>query len=139
MSTDGSTPPRAFHTTRWTLVARASEGEGEGARAALEELCAAYWYPLYAYLRRKGNTADEAADFVQGFFAALLEKGYVAQADPERGRFRGFLMVAVRKFASKERDKECAIKRGGGKTTLSLDFQDGERTYAREPASDATP
>lgn len=139
MSTDDAPPPRAFQTTRWTLVARASGSEGEPARAALEELCAAYWYPLYAYLRRKGNTADEAADLVQGFFAALIEKGYVGQADPERGRFRGFLMVAVRNFASKERAKQRALKRGGGTTTFSLDFEDGERRYAREPVSDATP
>ncbi len=138
MSPDPSLP-RAFHTTRWSLVARASEGEGADARAALEELCGAYWYPLYAYLRRRGNTADEAADFVQGFFAALLEKDYVAQADPERGRFRGFLMVAVRNFASKERAKARALKRGGGATTLSLDFDDGERRYAREPATQETP
>ena len=134
MSSDPAPNPRAFHTTRWSLVARASEGQGEPARAALEELCAAYWYPLYAYLRRKGNTADEAADFVQGFFAALIEKGYVGQADPDRGRFRGFLMVAVRNFASKERAKQRALKRGGGHATFSLDVEDGERRYAQEPA-----
>jgi hypothetical protein len=79
--------PRRFHTTRWSLVASASTEEGEEARAALEELCAAYWYPLYAFQRRRGSDADEAADMVQGFFAALIEKGYVAQADRERGRF----------------------------------------------------
>lgn len=134
MNHDGSPPAKAFHTTRWTLVARARQGEGEPARAALEELCAAYWYPLYAYLRRKGNSPDEAADFVQGFFAALIEKGYVAQADPERGRFRGFLMVALRHFASKERARERALKRGGGVAKLSLDFEDGERRYSLEPA-----
>ncbi len=137
----GSEPQnaRAFHTTRWSLVAQARDGDAAPARAALEELCAAYWYPLYAYLRRKGNTADESADFVQGFFAVLLEKDYVAQADPERGRFRGFLMVALRNFASKERAKERALKRGGGVARISLDFEDGERRYSLEPADDATP
>ena len=120
-------------------MARAAQGEGAPARAALEELCAAYWYPLYAYLRRKGNSADESADFVQGFFTALLEKGYVAQADRERGRFRGFLMVALRHFASKERAKQRAQKRGGGVAPLSLDLDDGERRYALEPAGGESP
>lgn len=124
---------RRFHTTRWSLVATASQGEGEEARAALEELCAAYWYPLYAFQRRRGSDADEAADMVQGFFAALLEKGYVGQADKERGRFRGFLMTALRHFASKAWAKARALKRGGGTVHLPLDFEDGERRYRLEP------
>ncbi len=130
---------RVFHTTRWSLVAAAREGEGEPARAALEELCAAYWYPLYAYLRRRGNDADESADLVQGFFATLLEKGYVGQADPERGRFRGFLSVALKHYASKERAKQRAQKRGGGRVHLPLDFDDGERRYSLEPEAGGTP
>ncbi len=127
------TDARRFHTTRWSLVAAASSGEGAQARAALEELCAAYWYPLYAFQRRRGSGADEASDFVQGFFAALLEKGYVGQADKERGRFRSFLMTALRHFASKEWAKARALKRGGGQVHLSLDFEDGERRYQLEP------
>jgi RNA polymerase sigma-70 factor (ECF subfamily) len=125
---------RQFHTTRWSLVATASSGEGQAARAALEELCAAYWYPLYAFQRRRGSDADEAADMVQGFFVALLEKGYVAQANRERGRFRAFLMTALKHFASKEWAKARALKRGGGQVHLSLDFEDGERRYQLEPA-----
>ncbi|MDJ0523509.1 MAG: sigma-70 family RNA polymerase sigma factor [Planctomycetota bacterium] len=129
---------RRFHTTRWSLVAAASAGEGEQARAALEELCAAYWYPLYAFQRRRGSDIEEASDLVQGFFAALLEKGYVAQADKDRGRFRTFLMTALRHFASKEWAKAKALKRGGGKAQLSLDFEDGERRYQLEPSGGVT-
>jgi DNA-directed RNA polymerase specialized sigma24 family protein len=99
-----------FRTTRWSLVASAAEGSGED-----------------------GSDADEAADMVQGFFAALIEKGYVGQADRERGRFRGFLMTALRHFASKEWAKAKALKRGGGVAQLSLDFDDGERRYRLEP------
>ena len=124
---------RNFHTTRWSLIATAAKGEGDEARAALEELCAAYWYPLYAFQRRRGSDADEASDFVQGFFAALLEKGYVGQADQARGRFRSFLMTALKHFASKEWAKAKALKRGGDRVHLSLDFEDGERRYKLEP------
>lgn len=123
-----------FRTTRWSLVASASEGTSEAGRAALGELCAAYWYPLYAFQRRRGSDPHEAADMVQGFFAALLEKGYVAQADRDRGRFRSFLMTALSHFASKEWAKAKALKRGGGSVHLSLDFDDGERRYQLEPA-----
>jgi RNA polymerase sigma factor (sigma-70 family) len=120
-------------------VAAATLGDGEPARAALEDLCAAYWYPLYAYLRRRGSNADEAADLVQGFFTTLIEKGYVGQADPERGRFRGFLSVALRNYVSKERAKQRTQKRGGGRIHLPLDFEDGERRYSLEPVDALTP
>ncbi len=102
-------------------------------------MCQAYWYPLYAFLRRKGHSLEEATDLTQGFFTALLEKGYLADADPERGRFRAFLLTAIIRFAAKERDRATAQKRGGGKPMLSLDFQDGERRYQREPAHHWTP
>jgi RNA polymerase sigma factor (sigma-70 family) len=128
-----------FATTRWSLVVAAGEApEGEG-RAALEALCGAYWYPLYAFERRRGAGAEEARDLVQGFFAALLEKGYLAQADRERGRFRTFLIAAFRHHASKERERERAQKRGGGRAPLSLDFADGEARYLREPVEERTP
>ncbi len=138
MSEHADRPPRQFHTTRWSLVATASAGEGDAARAALEELCGAYWYPLYAFQRRRGSDVDEASDMVQGFFAALLEKGYVGQADKERGRFRGFLMTALRHFTSKEWAKQRALKRGGGHVHVPLDFEDGERRYKLEPEGGLT-
>jgi len=129
----------AFHTTHWSLIVAAGREGGERAQAALADLCQAYWYPLYAFLRRHGHSADDAADLTQAFFATLLEKGYLADADPERGRFRSFLLTAVSRFASKEQDRAAAQKRGGGTNTLSLDFNDGERRYQREPADNWTP
>ena len=128
-----------FHTTHWSLVVAAAGRGGEPASVALSELCQAYWYPLYAFLRRRGHTADDAADLTQAFFAVLLEKGYLADADPERGRFRSFLLTAISRFASKERDRAHAQKRGGDTTTLSIDFHEGERRYQREPADHWTP
>ena len=113
--------------------------EPSGEAAALDELCAAYWIPLYAFARRRGESEADAQDLVQGFFAALIEKGYLADADRERGRFRTFLLAAFKHFASKERDKAKALKRGGGRTRLSLDFEDGERRYRLEPEDDRTP
>lgn len=128
-----------FHTTQWSLVVAAASPAGEACPAALAELCQAYWYPLYAFLRRRGNKAEDARDLTQSFFATLLEKGYLADADPERGRFRSFLLTAVARFAAKEHDRAMTQKRGGGRNVLSLDFGDGERRYLGEPTDDWTP
>ena len=107
-----STGDSEFHTTRWSLVVAAAGEGGEQPRAALAELCQAYWYPVYAFLRRRGNSTEDASDLTQEFFANLLEKGYLADADPERGRFRSFLLMAVSRLASKQREKAAAMKRG---------------------------
>src|SRR5207244_3403201 len=123
----------------WSLIAAASGNEGEATQAALADLCQAYWYPLYAFLRHRGHAAEDARDLTQGFFAALLEKGYLADADPDRGRFRSFLLTAISRFASKEHDKAAAQKRGGGRAILPIDFADGERRYRNEPADNWTP
>ena len=128
-----------FATTRWSLVVAAGEGVSPEGRAALETLCKDCWFPLYAFARRGGARPDDAQDLVQGFFAALLEKGYVRQADRERGRFRTFLLAAFRHHASNEREKERAAKRGGGATLLLLDLADGEDRYLAEPVDDRTP
>jgi len=128
-----------FATTRWSLVAAAGAADSPAARQALATLCETYWYPLYAYLRRRGHTAEDAQDLTQAFFAALLEKGYLRAADPERGRFRSFLLTALKRFAAKERDRARAQKRGGGAALISLDLQAGERRYALEPTDDWAP
>ena len=128
-----------FGTTRWSLVAGATGPEPAAARAALEALCEAYWYPLYAYLRRRGRRPDDAQDLVQAFFATLLEKDWLAQVDRERGRFRAWLLTAFKNFVSNETEKARAKKRGGDRRRLSLDFEEGERRYALEPATEATP
>jgi len=109
------------------------------AQAALATLCATYWYPLYAYVRRLGYKAEDAQDLTQGFFAVLLEKQYVKAADRERGRFRSFLLTAFKRFMSKEYDRAHAQKRGGKKGPVSLNLDSGESRYALEPSHDVTP
>ena len=127
-----------FATTHWSLVLAAGKGASPHAREALAALCATYWYPLYAYVRRQGHQPDDAQDLTQAFFARLLEKHYLQSADPERGRFRSFLLTAFKRFLSKERDRERAKRRGGGMKLLPLDFEAGERRYSLEPAHEAT-
>lgn len=131
-------PRRAvFDTTRWSLVLRAGAGPGP----AREELCATYWYPLYAWLRRSGEDAHDAADLVQGFFAELLARGDLEGLAEQGGRFRAFLRVALRRFAGRAREAARARKRGGDveHVPLAFDAADAERRYAREPAHGETP
>src|SRR5262245_6284008 len=128
-----------FNTTRWTLVLAVREGESPDAQAALSTLCETYWYPVYAFIRRSGKDGDEARDLTQAFFTRVLEKDYFGQARQERGRFRSFLLSWVRHFLSNQRDFEQAQKRGGGQAPLSLEFDDGERTYQIEPVDPDTP
>ena len=109
-----------FATTSWTQVLAARESPSSESRQALEELCVAYWYPLYAFVRRQGNGPEEARDLTQGYFALLLEKGYLEDFDPALGRFRVFLKASVKNFLSKERDKAHAWKRGGHTKIVSL-------------------
>jgi RNA polymerase sigma-70 factor (ECF subfamily) len=138
MSSPTSGDPQ-FHTTQWSLIVAAAGQDGVAAKAALADLCQAYWYPLYAFLRRRGHNAEDARDLTQGFFATLLEKGYLGDADPERGRFRSFLLTAISRFAGKEYDRASAQKRGGNRSILSIDFGDGELRYQREPVDNWTP
>jgi RNA polymerase sigma-70 factor (ECF subfamily) len=129
-----------FATTHWSLVLAAGKGASADAEAALASLCEAYWYPLYAYVRRQGHQPDDAQDLTQEFFARLLEKHYLQSADPERGRFRSFLLTAFKRFLSKERDRERTKWRGGGRKVLPLgfEFEAGERRYNLEPAHEVT-
>lgn len=136
---------RRFATTRWSLVLAAGarwgrgEPETQSARDALADLCAAYWYPLYAFVRRRGFRPDEAADLTQSFFASLLERGSLSDADRSRGRFRNFLLGALDHFLANEWRREQAQKRGGGRDALPLDFEAGEQRFLREPADELTP
>jgi len=108
-------------------------------RDAMAELCALYWYPLYAFIRRRGHDPDAAQDLTQGFFARMLERDIVATADRERGRFRSYLLGALQHFLADEHDREHALKRGGGHTTISRDLETAEQRYALEPSHDETP
>ncbi|MCE9635654.1 MAG: sigma-70 family RNA polymerase sigma factor [Planctomycetes bacterium] len=128
-----------FATTRWSIVVAAGGSAGADAREALETLCRTYWYPLYAYARRRGANRESAEDLVQGFFAMLLERGSVAAADPQRGRFRAFLLTAFQRFNADEHDRAIALKRGGGVRVLAFDFDEGESRYCGEPSHDLTP
>lgn len=131
--------PDEFLTTRWSLVEAVGSGDEERARAALAELCEQYWFPLYAFVRRRGAAAHAAEDVVQGFFADLIERGDLARVTRGAGRFRAFLKVAARNFLANERDRERALKRGGGRVRLGLDFGDAESRLAAEPTHDETP
>ncbi len=130
---DGKLRPQ-FATTRWSIVVAAGgTDDSAAARAALESLCQAYWYPLYAFARRQGRSADDAADTTQEFFSRLLDNKFLRSADPERGRFRSFLLTAFKRFIGQQQHRDQALKRGGGRKVLSLDFDDGERRYSLEP------
>jgi RNA polymerase sigma factor (sigma-70 family) len=130
--------PSQFPTTRWTLVVAAGNSEQKETRSALASLCENYWYPLYAYLRRCGHPADQAQDLTQGFFVRVLEGRYLDRADPEKGRFRSFILTSLKFFVADEGDRDRAQKRGSG-TVESLEFSSGEDRYQREPAHDETP
>ena len=129
----------SFATTHWTLVMDAADSRAEGATQALEQLCQTYWYPLYAYVRRTGRPSDEARDLTQEFFSRLLAKKTLKVADKNRGKFRTFLLTALKNFLAKEHEKSIRQKRGGGATHLSLDFQDAEGRYLHEPSHDSAP
>ncbi len=112
---------------------RAGTTDSASAAPALEQLCRTYWYPLYAFVRRKGHSPHDAQDLTQAFFARLLEKNYVAQADRERGRFRTFLLAALTHFLADEWDKARRLKRGGGREVISFDAASAEERYRLEP------
>lgn len=131
-------PARRFATTRWSLIQQARQGQDTSARIALEELCQAYWLPVYAFMRRQTRDLHEAQDWTQGFFATLLSRNVFAELTPERGRFRSFLLAGARHFASNERDKKNAVVRGGHVILQSLDYEDGEQRLARELSTSAT-
>jgi RNA polymerase sigma-70 factor (ECF subfamily) len=114
-----------FHTTRWSVVLAAGGAHGD-TPAALEQLCATYWRPVYAFLRRRGHDVDEARDLTQGFFADFLERRDVERVDPARGRFRAYLLTSVKHFVGHARERARALKRGGGAPPLSLSFADDD-------------
>jgi len=130
---------RKFASTRWSIVVAAGAPDAPDRHAALATLCQTYWYPVYAFIRRRGASAADAQDLTQEFFAVLLEKDYVRLADRERGRFRTFLLTAVTRFLTKQRERDNAAKRGGGRTMLSLDLAHSEERYRLEPVEHWTP
>ena len=129
---------RRFATTHWTVVLAAGDQACPDFEQALKALCETYWYPVYAYVRRRGFRIHDAEELTQEFFTRLLEKNYVRDADRKRGKFRTFLLTAVKNFLSKERDRDNTKKRGGGRIRLSLDFEKAEGRYTLEPVDGRT-
>ena len=128
-----------FATTRWSLVLAAGTDLSEQGDRALAQLCADYWYPLYAYVRRRGYETEDARDLTQAFFAKLLEKSSLTAADPARGRFRSFLLTSMKNFLASEWRRQATVKRGGDVEVVSIDYQDAENRYLVEPAHALTP
>ena len=122
-----------FQTTHWSVVVSSREKDSAIRRESLGELCAAYWYPLFAYLRRKGHSPDAAADYVQSFFVELIDKEFLDAVSPDKGHFRWFLMSAIQRFVAKQIEKQSAQKRGGDRQIFSLNVEDAEQRYRLEP------
>lgn len=131
--------PRSFCTTHWSLVLAAGQEDSTLAKAALEKLCRTYWYPLYAYVRRRGYAEHDAQDLTQGFFAHLLRQEAFGAVVPGLGKFRSFLLTALKHFLSDEHGRQQAQKRGGGQTDFSLDALEAEHRYQIEPVDGETP
>jgi RNA polymerase sigma-70 factor (ECF subfamily) len=135
----GVSPSPVFATTHWSVVLAASQDGSSAAATALEQLCRTYWYPLYAYLRRRGYSEHDAQDLTQGFLAQLLERRSIQNVEPAKGRFRSFLLASLNYFLADERDRARAEKRGGGRELLSLEFQQAEGWYRLEPVDERDP
>lgn len=129
----------AFATTHWSVVLAVGQEDSTQAMVALEKLCRTYWYPLYAYVRRRGYPEHDAQDLIQGFFALLLRSQALQRVVPGHGKFRSFLLTALNRFLHNEHDREQAQKRGGGQPVISLDALEAEQRYRLEPPDAETP
>jgi RNA polymerase sigma factor (sigma-70 family) len=134
-----SAPGDVFVTTRWTVVLAAGRKTTPQAERALEELCRAYWFPLYAYVRRRGHAKADAEDLVQAFFARFLAKNYLEGLSAERGRFRAFLLASLKNFLTNEWKKSQRLKRGGGDTVLSLDWETADTKFQVAATNEPSP
>jgi RNA polymerase sigma-70 factor (ECF subfamily) len=121
------------------MVLAAREGGDKRAERALDELCRAYWFPLYVYVRRRGFSPEDAEDLTQGYFTTLIEKGYLAQADRERGKLRSFLLTTLKHYLTDDWARINTVKRGRGQVTFSIDAAEAEDRYKMEPADDGSP
>jgi DNA-directed RNA polymerase specialized sigma24 family protein len=127
-----------FPSTHWSRILAAGSPSAPEAREALAELCATYWYPLYAFVRRRGHDSHSAEDIVQGFFALLLEKNGLSSVDRAKGRFRSFLVAACAHFLANRHDYERTLKRGRGRPIVPIDRLQAEDRYVHEPAHELT-
>ena len=131
--------PKTFATTHWSVVLAAGQSATPQSAEALETLCRTYWYPLYAFIRRRGNGVHDAQDLTQAFFAFILQRDALKTVSPQKGKFRSFLLASLQHFLADERDRASALKRGGGQLILSLDSVEAETRYALEPVDTLTP
>ena len=138
-SSSANVPASQFTTTHWTVVLAAGGSDPDRKSAALEQLCRTYWYPLYAYIRRRGNGPEDSQDLAQEFFARLLQKQWLDGIEKNGSRFRSFLLSALNAFLANQYDRATAAKRGGGQQMFSLDAEEAERQYRLEPATNETP
>jgi len=138
-SSSTSTPGDVFATTHWTVVLAAGKRSTPQSDAALEQLCRTYWFPLYAYVRRRGHTKEDAEDLTQAFFARFLAKNYLEGLSAERGRFRAFLLASLKHFLTNEWKKSQRQKRGGGEMPLSLDWQTADTQFQVAATNEPSP
>jgi RNA polymerase sigma factor (sigma-70 family) len=131
--------PSEFPTTLWTMVLHAGRSDSSAAHQALSKLCQNYWYPLYAFVRHRGYSSDDAQDLTQAFFVQLLEKQSLDRVSQERGRFRTFLLAALKNFLTNEWDKQQTLKRGGGQRKIAWEHDSAEPRYQIEPSHNSTP
>jgi RNA polymerase sigma-70 factor (ECF subfamily) len=136
---ESNTDRSVFVTTHWSMVLRAGQENSTCAQEALANLCQVYWYPLYAYVRRRGHSPEDAQDLTQEFFVRVLERNWLGNADREKGRFRSFMLGAMSHFLADQWDKSRAQKRGGGILPIPLEFEAAEMRYSHEPADRTTP
>lgn len=132
-------PAAAFHTTHWSVVLRAGKEDAPKSEEALERLCRSYWHPIYGYLRRRGFSAHDAEDLVQGFFAGLLRRKGLENVSPDLGRFRSFLLASVNNHISHEWEKGQRLKRGGGTELVPIDAEGEEERYLAEARQELSP
>jgi RNA polymerase sigma-70 factor (ECF subfamily) len=132
-------PTSQFPATRWSLVVTAGGQNGQAAEQALAELCRTYWYPIFAYVRRYGNSPEDAQDLTQDFFARFLEKRHVSYAVQEKGRFRSFLLVSIKRFLTDRAERRAAEKRGGREALFAMDLEVAEQRYGAVFADHTTP
>jgi RNA polymerase sigma-70 factor (ECF subfamily) len=131
--------PKWFATTRWSVVLAAGSGPSEPAQQALAALCQTYWYPLYTFVRTQGYSSHDAEDLTQAFFVRMLEKRAFDRADPQIGKFRYFLLASLRNFLADEYARTTAMKRGGGRRSVSFDAQTAEERFQLEPIDASSP
>jgi RNA polymerase sigma factor (sigma-70 family) len=132
------TATQSFPTTHWSLLTTAGEIQSPGSAEALAELCGSYWYPVYCYVRRTGSDPHTAQDLTQEFFARLIKQNFISGAAQEKGRFRSFLLIALKRFLVNEWERTQAQKRGGGQAIVSLDATEAEERYQLEPIDEMT-